>query len=404
MMTKELKLFKMLKISKFKSLLSGNFGFTALAKASDLVLKFGILLFFMTFRGNEDLVQYTYFLSLGGIMGAIFDWGGARYNVRQMIDKGVLPLNFLSVVLSAVSFLIIYKFQFIKIYNLSFLIHCIVYGVTLGWINTFVKYYEYINKNKVLYKFQVFINLTCSVLISILIILGLDLLYAFEILIIGNIAIIVICFTINKGNVKFIFSPTLLYNGLPFLINTLAVMAFSQINIVIINQFGTDYEISNFVLAQRIMEVTLMLPNSYTSSVIGKFFKGEVIMKEIQGKTLKLWLGSSCLCFIITLAVMYLYPKYNIVVYLFVLLLPLGFVRSMSMSYSVILDYTKYYLVRTVSICFILILNLLLAKYIIQLPYGLYWFSIYIGVLISLLIIVYKVTFKKYNIYEMFHS
>ncbi|MCW2262038.1 MULTISPECIES: hypothetical protein [Sphingobacterium] len=394
----------MLKISKFKSLLSGNFGFTALAKASDLVLKFGILLFFMTFRGNEDLVQYTYFLSLGGIMGAIFDWGGARYNVRQMIDKGVLPLNFLSVVLSAVSFLIIYKFQFIKIYNLSFLIHCIVYGVTLGWINTFVKYYEYINKNKVLYKFQVFINLTCSVLISILIILGLDLLYAFEILIIGNIAIIVICFTINKGNVKFIFSPTLLYNGLPFLINTLAVMAFSQINIVIINQFGTDYEISNFVLAQRIMEVTLMLPNSYTSSVIGKFFKGEVIMKEIQGKTLKLWLGSSCLCFIITLAVMYLYPKYNIVVYLFVLLLPLGFVRSMSMSYSVILDYTKYYLVRTVSICFILILNLLLAKYIIQLPYGLYWFSIYIGVLISLLIIVYKVTFKKYNIYEMFHS
>lgn len=66
----------MLKISKFKQLLSGNFGFTALAKTSDLGLKFGILLFFMTFRGNEDLVQYTYFLSLGGILGAIFDWGG----------------------------------------------------------------------------------------------------------------------------------------------------------------------------------------------------------------------------------------------------------------------------------------------------------------------------------------
>lgn len=404
MMTKELKLFKMLKISKFKSLLSGNFGFTALAKTSDLVLKFGILLFFMIFRKNEDLVNYTYFLSLGAILGAVFDWGGARYNVRQMIDKGVLPLNFLSVILSAISFAIIYKFQFIKIYNLSFLIHCIVYGVTLGWINTFVKYYEYINKNKVLYKFQVFINLTCSVLISILIILGLDLLYAFEILIVGNIAVIAICFTINKGNVKFVFSPTLLYKGLPFLINTLAVMAFSQINIVILNQFGTDYEISNFVLAQRIMEVSLMLPNSYTSSVIGKFFKGNIKMSNIQDRTFKLWSLSCLACFFAAGIIMYLFPKYNIVIYLFLLLLPLGYVRSMSMSYSVILDYTKYYLVRTVSICVILILNLLFAKYIIQLPNGLYWFSIYIGFLISLLIIVYKITFKKFNIYEMFHN
>ncbi|NPE45872.1 hypothetical protein [Sphingobacterium prati] len=394
----------MLKISKFKKLLSGNFGFTALAKTSDLGLKFGILLFFMTFRGNEDLVQYTYFLSLGGILGAIFDWGGARYNVRQMIDKGTLPLNTLSIIFAITSYFIIYKFQFIKFYDPTFLILCIIYGVTLGWINTFVKYYEYINKNKELYKFQVFINLACSVIISILIIFKFSLIYAFGVLIIANIIIIVICFMINKGNVKFIFSPNLLYNGMPFLINTLAVMAFSQINIVIINQFGTNYEISNFVLAQRIMEVSLMLPNSYTSSIIGKFFKGEIKMADIQKKTLRLWSASCVLCLIITVAIMLLYPKYNIVIYLFLLLLPLGYVRSMSMSYSVILDYTKYYLVRTVSICFILLLNLFLAKYIIQVPNGLYWFSIYIGVLISLLIIVYKITFKKYNIYEMFHN
>ena len=391
-------------ISKFKSLLSGNFGITALAKLSDLTLKFGLLLFFMIFRGNEELVYYTYFLSLGAILGAIFDWGGARYNVRSMIEVGRLPLNTLSVVIATVTFILIFYFDLVKYYNISFLVHTTVYGVTLGWINTFLKYYEYINKNKELYKFQVIVNLVCSVAISLIIILGFNLLFAFEVLILGNIVLILYCFLLNSGKVNFIFSFNLFYKGFPFLINTLAVMAFSQVNIVILNQVGTDYEISNFVLAQRIMEVSLMLPNSYTSSEIGKFFKGTVTVDSIQKKTFKLWCLSFFICLIVSLSIPVVFPKYDLVIYLFLLLLPLGYVRSMSMSYSVILDYTKYYLVRTYSICVILILNLLLAKIILELPNGLYYFSLYIGLLISLLVIVYKLTFKKYNIYEMFRN
>src|SRR5690606_25756605 len=351
-------------VSKFKTLLTGNFGFTALAKSSDLVLKFGILLFFMIFRENTDLVFYTYFLSLGAILGAIFDWGGARYNVRVMIDKGVLPLNLTSIGISTLVFFLIYEFDIVKYYSFSFLILCVIYGITLGWINTFIKYYEYINNNKELYRFQVFINVSCSVAIALLVILGAELYYAFIVLIIGNITLIGICFYINKGGVKFVLSITLIYKGIPFLINTLAVMAFSQVNIVILNQVGTDYEVSNFILAQRIMEVSLMLPNSYTSSVIGKFFKGQINVVDIQKKTFKLWFVSFLACLVAAGVIAYVFPNYNIVIYLFLLLIPLGYVRSMSMSYSIILDYTKYYLVRTFSIAVILLLNISLARFV----------------------------------------
>lgn len=392
----------MLQQFQFKKLLSGNFGFTALAKFTDLLVKFGLLVFFMLFRSNSDLVLYTYFLSLGSIFGAIFDWGGARYNVRLMTKSGILPLNTFSIFIAIVSGIIIYYFDFIKFYDYEFLILCIVYGLCLGWVNTFVKYYEYIHKNSELYKVQVIINLISSVIISGIIIFHINLYYSFIILILGNILLLIKCFIMNKGKSKFGIYPDLLYKGLPFLINTLAVMAFSQINIVILNQFGSESEISNFVLAQRIIEVSLMLPNSYTSSVIGRFFKGEITMKDIQQKTSKLWLFSFFVCLFISVIIKFLFPKYDLVIYLFLLLIPLGFVRSMSMSYSVVLDYTKYYLVRTITISVILILNLIFAKYVIGLDYGIYLFSLYIGVLISFLYIVYKITFKKYNIYEMF--
>src|SRR5690606_13760875 len=125
---------------------------------------------------------------------------------------------------------------------------------------------------------------------------------------------------------------------------------------------------------------------------------------DIQQRTFKLWSVSFLGCLVAAGVIGYIFPSYNIVIYLFLLLIPLGYVRSMSMSYSIILDYTKYYLVRTYSIALILLLNISLARFVLELPNGLYYFSLYIGLLISLLIIVYRVTFKKYNIYEMYHS
>lgn len=390
--------------SKFKTLLNSNFGFTTLAKVTDLGLKFGVLLFFMRFREKSDLVEYTYFLSLGAILGVIFDWGGARYNVREVSKSGNLPLNLISIVICVIVFFAIMTFKIIAFKSVVFLGLCCLYALTTAWITTFMKYYEYTNNNKELFKEQVVINLACTIIISVCIICDFDLIYSYLILIVGNVTLLIRCILFNRGKVQFMMILNLLIKGAPFLINTIAVMAFSQINIVILNQISRPEEIANFVLAQRIMEVSLMLPNSFASSEIGKFFKGNNNFRFIQKKSIKLWLLSFIGCIIMIIVIKKYFPQYDAVLYLFLLLVPLGLVRTVSAAYSIVLDYTKYFMVRTYAISVILILNICLAKYVIGLPGGLYVFCLYIGTLISFLQLTYWLTFKKYNIYEAFYN
>lgn len=369
-----------------------------------MLLKFGILILILAFRDNEYLVQYTYFLSVSAVLSCFTDWGGSRQNVRYYIELSILPLNLISIIVAIVGFLIIYCTELIKFDSVIFLLISFTYAIIIGWSNTLRKYYEYTSNNKILYEVQIVINIFLFVCLSLLIVFNQPVESLYISLLFGNIFLLLYLLMRYGENIKFVLDFSLVHNGFPFLVNSLSALAFSQINILVLNQFATTYQISNYTISQRLIDVSLIISNSYNSSSIGKFFKKETDLITIRNNSFKIWVITFILCIPVAYTISELFQGYEIVIFLFLVLFPLGLSRSISPTFSIVLDYTEHYLLRTYGLLIILTVNITCSRYVLDLSGGIYSFCIFINILMILLLAFYFYTFKKYNISETFHN
>lgn len=380
-----------------------NFSYTVLSKLTDIGFKFLILLLLM-YLGNDYVVEYTYFISLSAILSVIIDFGTSRKNIRNFDDSGKLTLNIYCLLISLISFFLISFFLKIKFYDNLFLLFCIVLGLINAWKSTLIKYFEFVNKNKDYYRTQILVTCITYPIIITVIFLTKNLKIAYFLLLISSFILLLKMFLKTKKIIKFSFNLISFFSGLPFLLNSIASMAFSQVNIIILNQFSTPYLISNFVIAQRLIELSLTFSNSFISSEIGSFFKSKAKILPIRRKAFYYWVVLFILLLPITFLIKYFKSNYDILFYVFLSFIPFGFIKSISPTYSIVMDYSKYYYLRTVAIGVVLSLNVFLSSYVYNRSNSLYDFIFFIDFLLIILFTFYIISFKKLKIYENYHS
>lgn len=391
-------------IDKFYQFLENkNFSYTLASKLTDIGFKFIILIVLMAL-GSTYVVEYTYFLSLSAILSVVIDFGTSRENVRFFNKTKKLKLNFHCLTIAfLVFFSIRYVFDF-KFYNNTFLILCISLSFINAWKNTFIKYFEFINNNMTFYKIQTIVNIVSFSIILGILFLSKNLTYVYVMLVLSNMIILLVMFSKTKNSIVFSAKIISLVKGVPFLLNSIASMAFSQISVVILNQFSSPLEIANFVIAQRLMDLSLMISNSFTSSEIGKFFKGTLDINIIRKKAFYYWVILFVLLLPICYFIKYFNETYTLVLVMYLFLLPIGLVKSITPTYSIVMDYTKYYYLRTIVIGVILLANILFSRFVYNYSDSIYHFILFIDFLIVSLLVFYYISFNKLKIYENYHN
>ena len=380
-----------------------NFSYTVVSRLTDIGLKFGVLVLLIAL-GPEYVVEYTYFVSLSAILSVVIDFGTSRKNVRTYKKTGVLTLNFYCLLIAVISYFSIKTVFQIKFYSDYFLLICILLALINAWKTTLIKYFEFVNKNKNFYKVQMYITIITYPFLMLVVYFTRNLNIAYFILLISNSFVLLIMLYKSRALLKLSYSIVSLVSGFPFLLNSIASMAFSQVNIIILNQFSTPYLISNFVIAQRLIELSLTFSNSYISSEIGKFFNNKIKISYIRNKAFKYWLFLFLILIPVTFILKFYKPNYDILFYVFIAFLPLGFLKSITPTYSIVMDYTQYYYYRTIVIGIVLLLNLTVSKHIYGISNSLYHFIFFINFLLLSLLVFYIVSFKKLKIYENYHS
>jgi len=388
---------KLFKDFYFKNL---NTSVTVISKFSEIILK-SVLLFLLIIYNKEHLIQYTYFLALSSILGSIIDFGNSRIQIRKYKTSNKLEFNSSIVVIPVITTIGIISTD-IKYYDYYFLGLATLYAVLIAIRIVIIKYFEYSNSNKTFHSISLKVNLISYFLMISVYLITQSLHYLYLIQIIS--IVLTILWTSKKlPETQFIFDLKELIRGTLFLFNNLGSLAFSQILIVIVNNVARTNEIANFVITQKIIDISLTAPNAITSGNIGLFFQLKDSLRNLIKPALKIWGLGAILLVTASLFISISTQEYKMIFYLCCLYLPTSLAKTISPYYSIIIDYTERYYLRTIALITIILLQVIFIPIFYKL-FKIYGVIIIINLLMLGLLTYYIQVFKRFKIYEKFHN
>lgn len=370
----------------FKSLSQQNFKSTLTSRVIEIVLK-SVFLIMLVKSPIEHMVKFTYFMSLSMVLSSVFDFGQSRVSVLDFEKSQKLAINLTLILLMPVSILVIY-ISGIKYYNLLFLMLVGVNALTYAVRLLFQKYYEFIGENRKYYSVFSIVTVISYLIAILTYFFTANLVMVFLIIIVSNLYLIL--YFLHKNSIGLIFSFQNLKLGLPFVLNSVGAIIFSDLALLIVNQIAEDNLTANYAMSSRIVGLILLASTALASSSFSEY--------RIDFQSINLYLKRGLMFTAVSFGVMYLATivlaffndSYEMTSRYVICFIPFIIFKSLTPFFSTYIDYSSKYYLRTLMILFALILEICLSSILDYFMISIESFIVINGLLMMMLFFGYK--------------